>query len=95
VSGGAVRVGVLVQGGVDDDAPRPAVVVVVVVDEDRLADEGPVGLLDLLGRELVEVVVAPAGDRPGADVQEAGLGVVVEDVPVRSIASRGCGCSPG
>jgi hypothetical protein len=57
--GGAVGVAVLVQGGVDDDAPGPAVVVVVVVDEDRLADEGPVGLLDLLGGELVEVVVAP------------------------------------
>jgi hypothetical protein len=53
-----------VQRGVDDDAAGPAVVVVVVVDEDRLADEGPVGLLDLLGRELVEVVVAPRGDRP-------------------------------
>ena len=50
VSGGAVRVDVLVQGGVDDDASGPAVVVVVVVDEDRLADEGPVRLLDLRGR---------------------------------------------
>jgi hypothetical protein len=47
------------------------VVVVVVVDEDRLADEGPVGRLDLLGGELVVVVVAPAGDRPAADVEVA------------------------
>jgi hypothetical protein len=65
------------------------VVGVVVVDEDRLADEGLVGRLDLLGRELVEVVVAPAGDGALADVQEAGTGLVVELMPMASLV-EGC-----
>jgi hypothetical protein len=61
---GPVAVGVLVQRGVDDHAPGALVVVVVVVDEDRLALEARVRLLQLLGGELVEVVVAAAGDGP-------------------------------
>ena len=69
---GSVWVDVLVEDGVDDDASGSSVVGVVVVDEDRLADEGAVGPLDLLGRELVEVVVAARGDGPRPDIDVSG-----------------------
>jgi hypothetical protein len=78
--GGAVRVGVLVQGGVDDDPACSPVVGVVVVDEDGLADEGPVGLLDLLGGELVVVVVAARGDRSRANIDVSPARRVLEVV---------------
>lgn len=54
----AVRVAVMVESGVDDDAPGAPVVVVDVVHEDRLADERLVRRRDLLGRKFVEIVVA-------------------------------------
>jgi hypothetical protein len=73
---------VAVQRDGHDDAPGAPVVRVVVVHEHRLAEEGPVALLDLLGGERVVVVVGPAGDHPGADVQVAGARVVVERDPV-------------
>ena len=84
--GGAVGVAVAVQRDRDDHAAGTAVVGVVMVDENRLAEEGLVPLFDLSGRERVVVVVGPAGDHPGADVQVPGPGLVVEGDPVRGFA---------
>ena len=56
-----------------------------MVHEHRLADEAAPRLADLLGRELVVVVVAPRGDRTRADVEKALLGGVVEHRPVGTL----------
>jgi hypothetical protein len=73
-----IRIDIVVQSRRDDHSPGPAVVVIDVIYEHRLADEGLVTLLDLLGREPVVVVVDSRGDGPRPDVEKAGSGVVGE-----------------
>ena len=74
----AVGVGVLVQGGVDDEATSATVVVVVVVDEDGLADKGLVALLDLIGGELVIIVITTRRDCARANVDVSITWFVIE-----------------
>ena len=70
----------------DNGASGTSVVRVVVRDEDRLAQEGLVALLDLVSVEAVEVLVDARGDGSGADVQVAGSALdVIELGPVSGL----------
>jgi hypothetical protein len=92
---GAIRVAVPVESNRHDHAAGPAVIGVVVVDEDRLAEEGLVALLDLGRGEGVVVVIGAAGDHPRAHVQEPRPGLVVEGDPVRGLEqARAAGLGP-
>ena len=68
----AVRAVLDVAGG-DHHTARLGRVVVLVVHKNRLADEGLVGLLQLVARPAVEVLVDPCTDSPHNCVQVAGL----------------------
>ena len=77
---------VLHEAGGDNNTAGLAGVVVDMVDEDWLTQEGPVGLLELLGRPPVEVLVDTGGDGPDLGVNLAGGRLPVrEDVKLMEV----------
>ena len=69
---GVVNIAIFMELSVKDDSSGTTVILVFVIDENRLPNKRKVALLDFFGWEGVVVVIGPARNGSGPNVEIAG-----------------------